>query len=277
MWWDIKQRFHVILLIVTAVVIVIMIYSSLRGYDKANFISSSVGVIITPVEKAFSFVINGISGGFGNIASLGSAKTENEKLKLRLTQLEGDVRDLEEYKNENERLRELLELKHKEKNFETVGAEVIAKDPGNYFTIFTIDKGSLNGLNKNNVVICDKGLIGYIFDIGATWAKVMTAIDVDCSVGAMLTRTGERVVVEGDVELIREGLCKMIYIPKNANIMAGDPIETSGLGGIFPRGIFIGRVKEIKQDVSGISKYVVVEPSADFQRIRNVLVIKGIK
>lgn len=275
MWNVIKKRFIPILLIFTVVVLVVMGLSGNRKENgKTSFVADAIGIVVSPVQGAFSWVI-------GNFASMGeylhgmaTSVEENETLRSQILQLETMARDCEEYKNENERLRSLLDFKEKEQNYETIGAEVIAKEPGSRFQIFTIDRGTMDGIAQGCAVIDSQGLIGYVFDIGTTWAKVATIIDADTNVGALLTKTGEQAVVEGDMELSREGLCKMVYIPKDASIMIGDPVETSGLGGVYPKGLFIGRIKEINTQQGELYKEVIVEPAVDFQRIREVLVIK---
>ncbi len=275
MWSFIRKKFIPILIVVSIVIFVMMgISNATKEQGKASLPSDALGIVLSPVQGAFSWAI-------GNFISIGEyihtvtvSVEENETLKEQIVQLEQLARDAKEYKNENERLRSLLDFKQKEQDYQTVGAEVIAKEPGNWFQIFTINRGTMDGLQQGCAVIDSQGLIGYIYEIGTTWAKVATIIDPETNVGAMLTKTGEQVVVEGDMELSRDGLCKMVYIPKNANIMIGDPIETSGLGGIYPKGLFIGRIKEINTQQGELYKEVVVEPAADFQRIREVLVIK---
>lgn len=275
MWNVIKKRFIPILLIFTALVLVVMGISGNRKENgKTSLVADAIGIVVSPVQGAFSWVIGNFASVGEYLHGMATSVEENKTLKSQILQLETMARDCEEYKNENERLRSLLDFKEKEQNYETVGAEVIAKEPGNRFQIFTIDRGTMDGIEQGCAVIDSQGLIGYVFDIGTTWAKVATIIDADTNVGALLTKTGEQAVVEGDMELAREGLCKMVYIPKDASIMIGDPVETSGLGGVYPKGLFIGRIKEINTQQGELYKEVVVEPAVDFQRIREVLVIK---
>ncbi len=275
MWNFIKKKFIPILIVFSVAIFVAMgISGATKENGKASLPSDAIGIVLSPVQGAFSWVIGNFVSIGEYVYDMSTSVEENKILKNQIIQLEKMARDREEYKNENDRLRSLLDFKEKEQNYPTIGAEVIAKEPGNWFQIFTINRGTMDGLEQGCAVLDSQGLIGYIFDIGTTWAKVATIIDMDTNVGALLTKTGEQVVVEGDMELSREGLCKMVYIPKNANIMIGDPVETSGLGGVYPKGLFIGRIKEINTQQGDLYKEVVVEPAADFQRIREVLVIK---
>lgn len=275
MWNFIKKKFIPILIVFSVVIFVAMgISTATKENGKASLPSDAIGIVLSPVQGAFSWVIGNFVSVGEYVHAMVTSVEENKLLKSQIVQLETMARDSEEYKNENERLRSLLEFKEKEQNYQTIGAEVIAKEPGNWFQIFTINRGTMDGIEQGCAVINSQGLIGYIFEIGTTWAKVATIIDVDTNVGALLTKTGEQAVIEGDMELSREGLCKMVYIPKNASIMIGDSVETSGLGGVYPKGLFIGRIKEINTQQGELYKEVVVEPAVDFQRIREVLVVK---
>ncbi len=275
MWNFIKKKFIPILIVFSVVIFVAMgISTATKENGKASLPSDAIGIVLSPVQGAFSWVIGNFVSAGEYVHAMVTSVEENKLLKSQIVQLETMARDSEEYKNENERLRSLLEFKEKEQNYQTIGAEVIAKEPGNWFQIFTINRGTMDGIEQGCAVINSQGLIGYIFEIGTTWAKVATIIDVDTNVGALLTKTGEQAVIEGDMELSREGLCKMVYIPKNASIMIGDSVETSGLGGVYPKGLFIGRIKEINTQQGELYKEVVVEPAVDFQRIREVLVVK---
>lgn len=209
---------------------------------------------------------------FGDIKAL---KAENEALLSKVAELENENRALESLKAENERLLSLLDLKTSMTQFEMVGCRVIAKDAGNWFHSFTIDKGSLSGIAENQVVITSRGVVGRIVEVGTNWAKVVSIIDNTSSVGCIVARTGDIAVIDGDLELQKDGYCKMSYLSKGTDITVGDLIETSGLGGIYPKGLLIGKVREIRPDTLSMSEYAVVEPAVDFEKISEVMVIKN--
>ena len=118
--------------------------------------------------------------------------------------------------------------------------------------------------------------MGYINEIGTSWARVVSIIDADSSAGAIVQRTGDRGLAEGDLELSMEGLCKMTYVSKQANLVPGDYVETSGIGVIFPPGLYIGRIREVETQTQGISQSAIVEPAVDFSKLSEVLVIKDV-
>lgn len=265
-----KRNNLLIVFIITIVILLAMVFSTIEK-KNAGFLSNSVGVIITPIQRVFAGTGNAIAEGFSYFGNVKKLKSDKAQLMSTVTNLERENRELEGLKNENERLRALLQMQEQVKDYKTVGASVIASDPGNWFISFIIDKGTSSGIQKNSVVLNGDGLVGYVEEIGLTWARVTTIIDAGNSCGAVVKRTDDRGITEGDLEYGDQGLCKMTYISTDAHIVPGDYIETSGQGTIFPAGILIGRIREISTD--GISQTAVVDPAADFSNISEVLVI----
>ena len=174
-------------------------------------------------------------------------------------------------------LLEALNIKNQLKEFDYISTNIIAKDPGNWFNIFTIDKGSTNAVNNNSVVVASKGLVGRVMVSGPFSAKVISIIDIDSSVSARLTKNRGLVDVKGDITLRDQGLCKMYNIDPGVDIAVGDSVETSGVGGIFPKGIKIGEIKEIRQVNNELDRYAIIEPAVDFNRLEDVFVLKSKK
>ena len=125
----------------------------------------------------------------------------------------------------------------------------------------------------NQPVLSQNGLVGLVFETGYGWAKIQTILDPSTSVGCRITRTGDISVTEGDNALVNDGLLKMLYISKQFTILEGDIVETSGLGEIYPRGILLGKIKEIKVSENSNSQYATIIPTVDFSNLQEVLVI----
>jgi rod shape-determining protein MreC len=115
--------------------------------------------------------------------------------------------------------------------------------------------------------------VGHIYEVGSTWSKVIALIDPKFSAGAVIVRTGDLAVAEGNTETSLTGRCVLSYIDKNSAVMAGDYVETNGLGGIYPKGLLIGKVKEVSTDSQGLYRHAVVEPGVNFARLNEVLII----
>jgi len=267
-----RNKYIFSLLAVLAFILIFWIISlfneNILYYPKnaVNFLLSGAQKGILVVQKGFSY----IGDYFKDKEEL---KIENAQLKARVDELLSKENSLEEYTLENERLRKVLELKTDLRSYSTISAEIIAKDTDNWFENFVIDKGTNDGVEKGAAVITPAGLLGCVYDVGSSWAKVSSILNPQTPVSAVVTKTGDNGIVEGDISLIDKQLCIMRYLTKNANISIGDSVESSGLGGVYPKGIVIGRIKEIKDSDDGISKEALIESACEFSNISFVLVV----
>lgn len=271
-----RHKGKIILIAVTVLLVLVMALSSIPS-AKPNFISNAVSVVISPVQKVISKGINSVQGFFSFVFNMDKYEEENKALAEKISTLERELRETEELKKENTRLRAMLEMRERTYQYETEAAEVIAKEAGNWFNSFTIDKGTSDGVAMHNPVITSSGLVGYVSESGPNYSKVVSVIDSTSSVAVVVKRTGDSAVVEGDLKLQEQGLCRMVYVNKNSVITAGDDLETSGMGGIYPRGIYIGKIKEVSADGTGLSQQAIIEPAVNFDSISEVFVITGIK
>jgi rod shape-determining protein MreC len=259
--------------VVTAGVLVCMVVTHFVG---SNPVSNAVRTVTAPIENGFAFISNKISETVQFVWEMDSYKYENEKLVREINELSRETRDASQLREENERLQALLELKNNTEGYSTVAASVIAYSKNNWYDTIEINKGLMHGLDVGNAVITPDGVVGRITDIGLNWATVSTVLNYDNAMGVKIGRTGDAAVVEGDEELCTSGFCKMTFIDKGASIIVGDLLETSGSGGVYPAGILVGAIREIDSDNTGMLNYATVEPSVDFSRLYEVLVINGV-
>jgi len=203
-------------------------------------------------------------------------KEENEELKIKISELEKENRELLEYRDKINDLRSALRLKSQFEDYELVGANIIAIDAGNWFNLFTIDIGKKDGINNDYPVITStKGLVGRVLRADLTSSKVISIIDEDSVVSCWLSKSGGgHVMVRGDLTLKEQGLCMMYNIPQNVDVAVGDVVETSGLGGIYPKGILVGRVEEIVNAEDKYFRYAIIKPEVDFKKLREVYILK---
>jgi len=250
---------------------------SSRQDSKTNWIDNLVSVPLSPVQKFLSFAGQRVDSALSFFKDIKAIKEENEDLKIRINELEKENRELLAYREKNEELREALNLKDRFDDYELIGANVIAKDPGNWFNIFKIDVGTKDGAaNDLPVLTGAKGLVGRVMISDITSSKIVTIIDEGSVVSGWISKAGGGPVrVRGDLTLKEQGLCRMDYIPVDVDVEVGDVIETSGLGGIYPKGIIIGKVQEVRKTSSELNRYAVIEPAVDFKRLEEVFVLKG--
>ncbi len=262
-------------LIVTVVVLSIAI-GVFNAASDVTFLEDAVQIVFTPVQKLFTNIGNSVSGFFDYFADKEKLQEEITRLKYENSNLKTQLNESEASKLENEQLRKLLNLKSGNTKFDLETAEVIARNPSNWYDTLTIDKGAANGIALNQPVIsAGNSLVGRISEVGTTWSKVTLLTDPEHAVGSQVLRSGEYGICEGEGSLSSNGGCRLSFVSKNANIIAGDTVITSGLGGIYPKGLVIGKIQKIKPDIQGISQYAVISPEADFKDIRAVFVIKN--
>lgn len=236
-----------------------------------TFIENSYGYVITPLQSFNSSIFD----WFGNIAkyfkSINSLDAENKELKENLLEARAELNRLKLVESENIQLEALVKLQQDYSQYSTIGAKIVAKDPGNWFDTFIINKGTNYGLEKNMVVMSEDGLVGKISECGYNYSKVVSIINDSDAVSAESLRTNDIGYVVADFS--GESKCKMQYSDKNADILVGDEIVTSHLSEIFPEGISIGHVSKLTVDSQTSIQYAIIEPSVDFSKLKYVLVL----
>ena len=252
--------------------IIIMLISALFR-EKPSFLEDAAGFVVIPVQKFLTDVGGWAEERIKFLSILSEIADENTRLHERINELETENSRLKLIEHDLSGLNELLALTQKYPEHETVGAEIIAKDPGNWYANFTVNKGRGDGFQKNMVVLAPGGLVGRIIETGVNYSKVRAIIDDTNAVSAKSARTGDTGVLRGDMRFISEGLCRMELIDIDAEIIAGDEIITSNLGDIYPPGLTIGFVTEINADAGGLTKYALVKPAVNFKHLETVLVI----
>ena len=268
-----KKKTVIAVIVILSVTLICSAISMVHKGDKASAGSNAVGVVVTPMESLVSAGKNTIGGFFSALFHCLEYRNENEALSLQIDKLEQDIADMSGLEAENQRLSELLSLQDAQTENKTVAAKVVSYDHSNYYSQCTINRGSSSGIHKNDAVITVGGFVGYVSDVGTNWAKVITLFDEDCSVAAVVNRTGDQGIVEGNYALAQNGQIQMDYLPDNAAITQGDYVESSGMGGVFPSGIMLGKVLEVSKDTQTLSLTALLDPAVDFRRLREVLVI----
>ncbi len=259
--------------IVITIVILILIVIFSNGERNTSFFESVANKLVMPIQNGLTFFKNKINGNDTFFADINNLKQENEKLKQENSELEQSLRELENIKTENETLKEYLDLNKKYGEYKTIPAYVINKDISNYSKTIVINVGSKDGIKENMTVIADRGLVGHVVSVTSSTAKVQTIIDTGSSVSCLMSTNKDSIVCKGTLE--DNSLLKGMYIPTDANVIQGDSIETSGLGGIYPKGIHVGSVKSVSSTKNAIDRYVEVETAVDFNKLDTVLVINN--
>ena len=250
-----------------------IVYSGATG--KSNPVSTSAKVAVTPLQKVFSNITGAMSHGLAYFTEYDELAAENERLNKELREAQQLLRDAQIALDENDRLRTLAGIKERNRSYEFEVAEVIARSVGDWQSTLTLDKGSNNEIEPNDLVITDDGMVGYVTISEPNYCEVTTVIDTEMKAGALITRTREVAVAEGDYTLMDSGALRLSYLSQDADIVIGDTVETSGRGGLFPKGIMIGTVEQILPEEHGMSNYAVVRPFVDIRSVSHVFIIKS--
>lgn len=230
--------------------------------------------LITPVQSIVSECFQVFSDYLYRVKLRSNIEYEYNKLRAQNDELMLRSILYEELEEENAQLRALLGEYDSRAAMNPVLARVIASEAGNYFSTFTINKGKNDGIDEQMAVITSEGLVGYVYEVFDSTSKVITVIDDQASLAALIESSRDQGAVKGTLGSSGEPLCRMYYLSADSVPRPGDRVITSGVGVSFPKGLLIGYVRESTRAIEDNKHYIVVEPAADFEHIENVLVLR---
>lgn len=267
------RRKGLLIAVIVILAIVIMAVASLIA-GGTNPVTNFLGTLFKPIQTFMSGLTGGIESYYGYMYDYDTLLAENAQLRLRIAEYEKAAREYVEAVEENERLKELLDVSEKRPDLKFAPARIMDRDTSNWSRTFTLDQGSSSDISKGDCVITSEGYwLGVITEVGINWSTMITVIDTDTSVAARIFRTGEAGVAEGRFDLMQEGKLGLSYLSLEADIQNGDVVLTTGVGGLYPKDIQIGTVIDVQSEDSGISVRAVLEPSADLNRISQVFIV----
>ena len=266
-------------MIVTAVAIILIVIIGVTSSERMSLSKPEklIGNILAPVEKFFYNLGKKSSDFFGSIRNIGTMKEENQKLKIKVAELEEENRRYEDIIGKSEYLKQEAELM-KSTKYSLISAQIIGKEPGNWFHRFTIDKGLKDGIKKGDTVIqavesegniVQEGIVGRIIEVGDNWSKVISIVDENSKISFKVIRTQDGGIISGSVDGKLDGYLFDI----KADIMKGDKLFTSGLGGIFVKDLYIGEIIDVVKQDEKLMKNIYIEPAIDFKKLYRVFII----
>lgn len=258
-------------IIITILLLIAIVFLSNLNLQKLSYVENSLNKLVMPIQNGLTYLKHKINGNSSFFTDIQNLKAENEKLTAKNSELEQSLRELEVIKAENETLKEYMNLKEKYTEFTTMPAYVINRDISNYSAIIVINVGSKDGIQENMTVIADKGLVGHVISVTDTTAKVQTIIDTASVVSSTISTSRDNMMVRGTLE--ESTALKGTNIEPDVTVLQGDSIETSGLGGIYPKGIHIGTIQQVVNTNNIVDRYAMIETAVDFQKLESVLVI----
>ncbi|MBP3293878.1 MAG: rod shape-determining protein MreC [Clostridia bacterium] len=233
----------------------------------------AVCMLLTPMQKVFNYATEALDGFAAYFYKFDELVEENNALRERIAELEKQNYDAAELEERSAWMSSFLEMKTQHTDFKMLSASVTGRESGNYSKILTIDVGTGAGVQLNMPVVTSEGIVGQITELGYNWAKVTTIVEAQSAVGAYIERTDEAGICEGAFELSADGLCRLSYLPAEADVKVGDRVLSTGFGSVYPRGLVIGYVETVGINEFTRSPDVTVKCAADFSELTQVMII----
>lgn len=273
--WNLKSKHILVIMVVVCVGLMLLTFAA---KFPAQPVRTTAGYAIVPFQNGLNKVGNALDGFTEGFRSKKKLIEENKALQSKVDDLTAKNSRLTQNVSELARLQELYQLDQQYNEYDKIAAEVIAKNSGNWYSTFTINRGSEDGILVDQNVIAGSGLVGIVTEVGAHWATVRSIIDDSSNVSAMTVSTSANCVVCGDLRLMDEGKLQFIHLKDDEDkIQEGEKIVTSAVSDKFLKGILIGYVSEIEEDPNNLTKTGTLTPAVDFEHLQEVLVIKELK
>ena len=264
----------ILIVIVVAVTVVSLI---LRDQSQITITENAVGSLISPVQSALNTASVKVKDFFTNWRDYDKLQDEYAALERENQQLSLELSNADEALMENERLKNLLDARSSYEALDPIYARVIARDAGQWFSTFSINRGDMHGVSAGMAVVNGDGLVGRVYEVGMNYANVITIIDPRSSLACLVQRTRDNGIMEGGVaDNADTAECYIYYLPNVNNIVPGDEIVTSGTDGFYPKGLNVGTVTQVSLDAGSEGNFAVVEPHVDFLHIEEVIVLRDV-
>lgn len=267
-----KKKTGIAGIVITSILLIVLVFISNLKLNKLSHIENVFSNLIMPIQSGITYLRNKLSGNDNYFATMDYLKEENKALKEKNSELEEKLRQLEIMQAENSTLKEYLGLKEQYKSYKTVPAYIINKDITNYSSVFIINAGSSSGIKENMTVIAAEGLVGHVISVSEKTAKVQTLIDSSNVVSATLENSKDIVIARGT---LNGNELRTTYISTNTVLIEGEKLYTSGMGGIYPKGIYIGTIKKINESKNITDRSFITQAAVDFENLETVLVISN--
>lgn len=264
------------LLLIAAVLLSILITlcGNLFG-TRIDPLGSVINTLVTPVRGGINAVANWVEGVYEYIFRYEQMEDELTQLRRRVAQMEDELRRARYEKEENSRLRSLLDLREQRRDFIFESAQVNAHGTKGWDDTLTLSKGSSSGLAVGDCVITETGvMVGVVSQVGLNWATVDTMLSPNTELGGQVVRTGLAGILSGELDLLQDGLLKLGYLPIDHGLMVGDEVVTSGRGGMYPAGLVVGTITATGTDEAGLSGYALIRPAVRLDKLAQVFVVK---
>ncbi|MEG0035211.1 MAG: rod shape-determining protein MreC [Oscillospiraceae bacterium] len=246
-----------------------------RAGSAAGALENATVSLAVPIKQGATGFVGWLEGIYSYMFKYDKLAAENQELKDQLAAANNQIRELQAAEDENKRLRELWNLRDKNRELTLESAKIIERGTSNWSSTFTISKGKESDISVGDCVIDSSyNLVGQVTELGSGWATVRTIVDADIRVGALVGEGGSAAMIVGDFALMQKGETKLSYFTDETQIFEGDVILSSGKGGAFPKGLVVGKVSGVKTEAGGQVEYATVAPACELGALTQVFIIK---
>lgn len=266
-----NKRSGIIGIIITIIILTALVVITNVDVSKFSYLEGIAQKLVMPIQNGLTYLKNKIAGNNTFFEDINNLKSENEELKKQNEELSKSLSEIGIIKAENKTLREYANLSDQYTKYVTVPAYIIDRDLSNLSSTMVINVGSREGVGANMPVVSAEGVVGHVISVTETTAKVQPITDSSSSISAIMSISRDNLIVKG--ELGNNNRLKATYMSADADLVLNDDVETSGLGGIYPKGLKIGKLTEIVEAQNITEKYAIIEPAVDFSKLETVLVI----
>ena len=269
-----RVLFSILVLLVVAAIVFFLI---LRNSSEISVAENGIGSLFSRVQSVFTSAANGVKHFTQRWRDYDRLEDDYAAVALENQRLSLQLNSAQEAILENERLKEALDAKSRYEALDPIYAKVIARDPGQWFETFSINRGKNDGVTAGMSVVDGDGLIGRVYEAGMNYAKVICIIDPRSAVACMVQSTRDNGIMRGRVAATsNDAACYVYYLPNLNSVMPGDVVITSGTDSLFPKGLRIGTITAVSMDAGSDGSYAVVTPSVDFRHIEEVFVLREV-
>ena len=269
-----KNNFLKKFLLGISIIILFLCIGLTNGKNRnVSAVEGFLSGIITIPQNGFKYIENWIDGNDIFFSDIEKLKAENSELKSKNEELKNKMIDYEILAAENKTLKEQARIRESYLDYTVIIADVISDSASNWDEIYIINKGSNDGIKPNMTVITTDGLVGYIETVSKNTSKVISILDAGNSVSARSTRTRDSVIAKGNISLKDEGKLKITSIPIGVEFIVGDKFETSGMGGLYPKGIAIGEIESFENKTNPLENEAILKTYVDFNKLETVAII----
>ena len=263
-------RVRIVLVIAVLLAIVLTVVGSLTGTSLPDMFVKGV---LTPIRSGVSSLTDRAEQLYSYMFEYEALKAENEALKAELADIQDEARRADSISRENDRLREVLDMKQAHEDYQLVDGYIISWSSNEWSSPFTINRGTNVGIEAGMCAVTANGeLVGLVSEVGRNYSVVKSVLDSSLEISATLASSGHNGMVQGGYSTGLEGLLRMNYLPSSATIRNRDQVVTTG-STVYPRDLVIGNVVDAGFDDTGVAKFALLEPAADVRSLEQVFII----